>query len=309
MPDYRGNLDQAKFQPQYANQSTTGPNGDGEMQTWQNRPGLEESSAQQLARLLGADLAQVNYNGGPYSQQRPQFQLDFDTPNNHDAAMLASNYQNVPDFFNASLNAELASDRSKPVAIQEMEARAAAGQGAYMLPPPPKPTAPAPHPVPSPQPPQQPPPVSPPPTLPGAPIRPGEPSAPPPTSPGGPTTVPGPTWPAPPPTTVPGPKWPDAPPSTIPGPKWPDSPPSTIPGPIWQLPTLPGAPTAPAVVKAPTTGVANPGGFTSQPPYSGGFPMPIQLLLQQQAAAEQAAQQAGLLGRSYRSGGLLGGAY
>lgn len=281
MPDYRGNLDQAKYNPQFVGQSTTGPNGDGEMQTWQNRPGLEESSAQQLARILGADLTQISYNGGPYSQQRPQYQLDFAGPDNYDAAMNAFSYQNAPAHFNAQLDAELASSRSKPVAIQEMEANAAAGQGAYMLPPPPKPTAPAPHPTPNPQ---QPPPVTTPPVLPGAPIRPGEPPAP--------------------PTTVPGPKWPDSPPGNIPGPTWPAPTPPNSPGPIWQLPTLPGAPTAPAVVKAPTTGVANPGGFTSQPPYSGGFPMPIQLLLQQQAA-----QQAGLLGRSYRSGGLLGGAY
>lgn len=306
MPDYRGNLDQAKYNPQFVGQSTTGPNGDGEMQTWQNRPGLEESSAQQLARILGADLTQISYNGGPYSQQRPQYQLDFAGPDNYDAAMNAFSYQNAPAHFNAQLDAELASSRSKPVAIQEMEANAAAGQGAYMLPPPPKTTAPAPHPTPNPQ---QPPPVTPPPVLPGAPIRPGEPPAPPPVTPGGPTTVPGPTWPAPPPSTIPGPKWPDSPPGNIPGPTWPAPTPPNNPGPIWQLPTLPGAPTAPPVVKAPTTGVSNPGGFTSQPPYSGTFPQPIQLLLQQQAAAEEQARMSGLLGRSTRSGGLLGGAY
>lgn len=270
MPDFRAQLDEAKFKPQFAGQSTTGPNGDGAMQTWQNRPGLEESSAQQLARLLGADLTEVNYNGGPYSQQRPQYQLDFDTGNLHDGSMVASNYQNSPQFFNSSLQAELASDRAKPVAIQEMEARAAAGQGAYMLPPPGS----------SPQ-------------GPG-----GHPPTPPPANPGGSgPNGPGPTWPAPPPTTKPGPSWP--------APTAPNS-----PGPVWQLPTLPGAPTAPSVVKAPTSGVSNPGGYTSQPLYSGAFPQPIMLaVMQQQQAEQQAAQRAGLLGSSYRGGGLLGGAY
>lgn len=287
MPDFRGNLDQAKFDPRFVGQSTTGPNAMGEQQTWQNRPGLEESSAQQLARLLGADLSALTYNGGPYSQERPQYQLDFGSGNKHDAAMLASNYQNAPDFYNASLAAELASDRAKPVAMQEMEARAAAGQGARMLPPTPSIQVPAhpTHPAPTPQ---QPPPVSPPPTLPGAPIRPGEPTAP--------------------PTTVPGPKWPDSPSPNIPGQTWPTPTAPNKPGPIWTLPALPAPPTRPGVVQV---SPGAPGGYTAPPAYTGSFPLPIQLLMQQQQqqAEQEAARRAGLLGSTYRSGGLLGGAY
>lgn len=305
MPDFRGNLDQAKYDPRFVGQSTTGPNAMGEQQTWQNRPGLEESSAQQLARLLGADLSALTYNGGPYSLERPQYQLDFGSGNTHDAAMLARNYQNAPEFFNASLAAELASDRAKPVAIQEMEARAAAGKGAYMLPPTPSIQVPAhpTHPTPTPQ---QPPPVPPPPTLPGAPIRPGEPTAPPPPPEPPPTTVPGPTWPTPPPTTVPGPKWPDSPSPNIPGPTWPTPTAPNKPGPIWTLPALPAPPTRPGVVQV---SPGAPGGYTAPPAYTGSFPLPIQLLMQQQQQAEQeAARRAGLLGSTYRSGGLLGGA-
>ena len=121
MPDFRGTLDKAKFDPQYDRINTTGPNAAGEQQTWQNpNQQLTQSSAQQLADLMGAKLEPLTYGGGPYSQDKPQYELKFSgSPDQYDAAMVADRYARAPEFFNASMAAELASSGRPSVAAQE----------------------------------------------------------------------------------------------------------------------------------------------------------------------------------------------
>lgn len=123
MPDFRQAIEQANFKPSYTTNSTTGPNAEGQEQTWQNpNPQLEQSSAQELASLLGATLSEVNYSGGPYSQQKPQYQIDFGANDDYDASMVYDRYQRSPGSFNQQTADEIKSSNSPSVAAQEFAA-------------------------------------------------------------------------------------------------------------------------------------------------------------------------------------------
>ncbi len=106
------------FSPTFQNMVTVGPDG----QQWGGRPMLTQGAAQQLGNMLGADRVQaVEYNGGPYSTNVPQYNLDFGTGNLHDATLLYEQYLRAPSpqQFQNQLRDELASDQRPPVAVQE----------------------------------------------------------------------------------------------------------------------------------------------------------------------------------------------
>jgi len=110
MPDFRKAIEDAKFKPDMETISTTGPNATGEEQTWVNpRQQLSQSSAAELAELMGATQSQVRYDAGPFTQNKPQWQIDFspDKGDEFDAAMVYENYQKRPDSFNAQMADEL----------------------------------------------------------------------------------------------------------------------------------------------------------------------------------------------------------
>jgi hypothetical protein len=181
MPDFRKTLDESAYKPAYTPQNTTGPDGpdpDGDPDVYRNNPQLDQSSAQKLAELLGATLVPVTYSGGPYAQDKPQYQLDFGSGDLQDASMVYSNYQRNPSSFNQQMQDEYKTSSSPSVAAAEF----AAG----------KLSPPAGH----------------------APVNPGaggggnNPNAPGPTWPNSPPpNIPGPKWPDAPPANKPGPIW------------------------------------------------------------------------------------------------------
>lgn len=178
MPDFRKNIEDAEFKPDFTTQTTTGPNAEGDQQTWQNpRPQLTQSSAQELAELMGAKLTQVSMSG-PYAQDKPQWQLDFGTGDLHDAAMVYDRYQRAPEHFSQNMADEIAYGAKYPGGV------GAAGGGPATAPPP----------------------AAPPPSGGGG-MTPGPnwPPAPPP-------NLPGPVWPNTPPPNIQGPDWTNVPP-------------------------------------------------------------------------------------------------
>jgi hypothetical protein len=123
MPDFRKTIDDAKFKPEMTTISTTGPNAEGVETTWQNpNKQLTQSSAEELANLMGAKLVPISYNAGPYSQDKPQYQLDFGDGDLHDASMVYSNYQRNPDSFNQQMQDEFKSSAGPSVAQAEFDA-------------------------------------------------------------------------------------------------------------------------------------------------------------------------------------------
>jgi len=125
MPDFRRTIDEAGYKPAYTQQNTTGPDGPdpgGDPDVYRNNPQLDQSSAQKLADLMGATLVPITYNGGPYSQDKPQYQLDFGTGDLHDASMVYANYQRNPGSFNQQMQDEFKTSQSPSVAQQEFDA-------------------------------------------------------------------------------------------------------------------------------------------------------------------------------------------
>lgn len=123
MPDFRKSIEDANFKPVMERISTTGPNAAGEQETWQNpRDQLSQSSAAELAELMGATQSQVRYEAGPYSQNKPQWQIDFGGPDKYDAAMVWERYQKNPESFNQQMADELKSSGGPSVVQQEFDA-------------------------------------------------------------------------------------------------------------------------------------------------------------------------------------------
>lgn len=129
MPSYSDTLN--GYRPTTEVTSTQGTGSDASAGA---RAQLDLQSAQDLANRLGATLVQLNYDSGPFSLQKPQYQLDFGSGNLHDATLLYDQYLRAPskDQFNAQLAAELKTDRSGgPVGP--------GGGGGYSQPPAPAP--------------------------------------------------------------------------------------------------------------------------------------------------------------------------
>jgi len=125
MPDFRKTIDDAGYKPVYTQQNTTGPDGPdpgGDPDVYRNNPQLDQSSAQKLADLMGATLVPITYNGGPYSQDKPQYQLDFGTGDLHDASMVYANYQRNPGSFDQQMADEFKTSQNPSVAAQEFAA-------------------------------------------------------------------------------------------------------------------------------------------------------------------------------------------
>lgn len=109
MPSYSDQLN--GYRPTMEATSTQGTGSDASAGA---RNQLDLQSAQDLASRLGATLVQLNYEGGPFSLQKPQYQLDFGTGNMHDANLLYDQYLRAPDKiqFDNQLRDELKNDRS-----------------------------------------------------------------------------------------------------------------------------------------------------------------------------------------------------
>ena len=107
MPDYRKQIDDAKFQPNYANDAIEGPGDTSPPETWTHDV-LDQSSAQQLADLLGAKLVETKYDSGPFQPAHRQWQLDFGADSDDlDASLLYDTYRRSPDHFNGGMAAML----------------------------------------------------------------------------------------------------------------------------------------------------------------------------------------------------------
>lgn len=109
MPSYSDQLN--GYKPSTETTSTQGTGSDASAGA---KTQLDLQAAQDLANRLGATLVTVNYDSGPFSLQKPQYQLDFGTGNLHDATLLYEQYLRAPskDQFNNQLRDELKNDAS-----------------------------------------------------------------------------------------------------------------------------------------------------------------------------------------------------
>lgn len=123
----------AGLSPAYQNMVTNGPDG----QQWGGRQMVDRATAERMGQMLGGDVVELNYGGGPYSTNVPQYQLDFGTGNLHDATLLYEQYLRAPSpqQFQNQMRDELASDQRPPVAVQEMLDRRGGAGGGGALPP------------------------------------------------------------------------------------------------------------------------------------------------------------------------------
>jgi len=117
--------------PTFQNMVTNGPDG----QQWGGRPMLDRQSAERMAGMLGGQVQEINYSGGPYSTNVPQYQIDFGERNLHDATLLYEQYLRAPSQqqFEAQMRDERAALQRPPVAMQEAMGQGPSGGGA--LPP------------------------------------------------------------------------------------------------------------------------------------------------------------------------------